>query len=122
MVEIIPVDDKLKQQRFCHLLGAHFSLSLMAYAAVKSGDPVGICQFEISDGVCKIRDAAFDRSITKTKIPIILLRSVIHYADECCAERVDVLVKNFDERIFEVAGFTICERGYYQIELQKFSH
>ena len=122
MVEIIPVDDKLKQQRFCHLLGTHFSLSLMAYAAMKSGDPVGICQFDIVDGVCQIRDLAFDRSVVKTKIPTVLLRSVIHYADECGAERVDVYAKNFDEKTLEYAGFTICDRGYYQIELQNLSY
>ncbi len=121
MVEITPVDDKLKQQRFCHLLGTHFFLSMMAYAAMKSGDPVGICQFAIADGICQIRDIAFDRSIVKTKIPIILLRAVIHYADECGAERVDVCASNFDEKTLETAGFLICDRGYYQVELKNSS-
>ena len=122
MVEIIPVDDKLKQQKYCHLLGSAFSLPLMAYVAISSGDPVGICQFDFQNDACQIHDISFDRSILKTRLPFMLLRAVLHYADECSIKSVYVYDKNCDENILISAGFTVCERGYYRISLQNFRH
>lgn len=122
MAQIIPVDDKLKQQRYCLLLGIPFDLSLMAYAVIQHGDIVGLCQFELSDDVCRIRNLAFDNSKINKQIPLMLLRSIIDFSDDCMVERVEICTENISEDILFSAGFSIREDRCYQIKLQNFSH
>jgi hypothetical protein len=122
MAQIIPVDDKLKQQKYCLLLGIPFDLSLMAYAAIQYGKIVGLCQFELSNDVCRIRDFAFDNSILKTPLPLMLLRSIVNFSDECMLNKVEMLAKNISKDLLISAGFSLCKDGRYQIILQNFSH
>ena len=120
MTQILPVDDKLQQQKYCFLLGVPFNLSLMAYAVIKGGEAVGICQFELSSDVCMIRNIAFDKSIVATIIPFMLFRSILHFADDCKLKRVEVLDKNIPEDILIMSGFSPYDNGYYKLDLQNF--
>ena len=120
MTQIIPVDDKLKQQRYCILMNIPFDLSLMAYVALNGETMIGICQFELSDDLCRIVNLAFDKRISATSIPFMLLRSVMHFADSCGIEQVELCEKYIDDRLAESAGFFKSDNGLYLTHLQNF--
>lgn len=122
MAEILPVEDKLKQQAYCIKFGVHFDLSLMAYVALKDGEAVAICQFEMSRHVCDIRDLSFEDNIRQTPIPFLLLRAVMHFADGCGAERMRICTENVNEDLATSAEFLKKRQGNYEANLQNLRH
>lgn len=118
MAEILPVEDKLKQQEYCLQFGARFDLSLMAYVAFKDGEAVSICQFEISEDVCRIRYLDFAEHIRQTPIPFLLLRAVMHFADGCKVNRIELYAENVGEDVATSAGFARNRHGIYEIDVQ----
>ena len=119
MVEIIPVEDKLKQQAYCLQFGVDFDLALMAYVAFKDEEVVAICQFMISDGVCKIFDLNFLDNIRQTPIPFLLLRATAHFADGCGAHQLELLTNNAVDEIAKSAGFARKRQGVYEADLRQ---
>ena len=122
MVEILPVEDKLKQQAYCLQFDVHFELALMAYVALKDGEAVAICQFEISRQECDIRDLSFEDNLRQTPIPFLLLRAVVHFADGCGAVRMRISTENVNEELAVSAGFFKKRQGNYEVNLQNLRH
>ena len=111
MVQILPLEDKLKIQSYCLQFGVDFLLSSSAYVAIEDGDAIGICLFEIKADSCVIRAFKILEEYSNTFVPYLLIRSVVHFAYECDIDKLIIESEDISCELAEKSGFELVNEG-----------
>ena len=105
MERIIPVEDKLKIQKYSLRFGIDFSMSSYAYVALGDSDEIGMCTFEINHDACVITALRVVNEYLNTMLPYLLIRSVIHAAYECDIKKVIIKTQDVSDMLAAQSGF-----------------
>ena len=117
MLEILPIKDKILQESICIHWGVKYVPDLMAYAAYKNGNPIGICQFSIKDESAKLVDLINNAADTNSLL--LMGHAVLNFIDLCRIRSVKCQNQNIDDSLLYSLGFSKKENGSFEIDLCK---
>lgn len=116
MLEILPLEDKVRQQSFCLQCGIDFEPQFMAYAAYRDGKLIGICQFEIASDkahISSLYTTESDQEALK-----LLIFATLNFVDVSGIRYARCVSPNIDTRLLISTGFEKIGTGAYEIDLQ----
>ena len=125
MLKVLPIQSKAEQEALCLCCHVKFDPDLLAYAATVDDDPVGICQFKLTDRGGVIYDLAkIDGHVEKTpgsdfEAMFVMGRGTLNFIDLCGVHSA-TFVGDADEALLRAIGFSKNEDGVFAINLEGF--
>ncbi len=126
MLKVLPIQSKIKQEELCLQCDIPYNPDLLAYAATVDDEPVGICQFKLSDKGGEIYDLAKLPNRTESKAcsdfeaMFVMGRGTLNFIDLCGVHRAYYRGENPDEQLLRAIGFSKNDDGIYEINLEGF--
>lgn len=111
MIEILPIKSADKQREYCEDLKVEYLSNCLLYAALKDGNPVAICQFEISSERARIRSCYGNKGTL-----LLTLRAVLNFICTCGTPLVEASSIQLDEKSMLELGFENIGDQRYQLK------
>ena len=125
MLEVLPIQSKDDQQKFCAACGVEFSPLLMAYHAKIGGELAGVCQFTMNDkgGFIHSLGLAKNKFTSQEEFEALFVmgRATLNFIDLCGVHTAFFVADDFtDERVIRAIGFKKNADGVYEMSLTDF--
>ena len=111
MLKVLPIQSKAEQEALCLRCHVKFDPDLLAYAATVDDDPVGICQFKLTDRGGVLYDLAkIDGHVEKTpgadfEAMFVMGRGTLNFIDLCGAHLCEAARDAGDPKLLHAIGF-----------------
>jgi hypothetical protein len=131
MLKVLPIQTKQQQEQFCLRCHISFNPDLLAYAATVDEEPVGICQFRLTDQGGEIHDLARvcdrpeaadpkARAASDFEAMFVMGRGTLNFIDLCGVHYARFVGENPEEGLLRAIGFKQNEDGIWEINLEGF--
>ncbi len=120
MFQILPIQDKEEQKKWCDLCGVTYKPDYLAYSAVSEGAPIGMTQFYMTDEGGVIADFAAAPGADDREVLLVLGRGTMNFIDLCGIHRAYFDAPYADEQLIRQIGFSKDENGRYTVDLTDF--
>ena len=131
MLKVLPIQSKPQQEELCKQCNITYNPDLLAYVATVEDEPVGICQFKLTDkggvlyDLAKIanRPAPEDpkaRQASDFEAMFVMGRGTLNFIDLCGVHYATYAGKEPDEGLLRAIGFSRNEEGIWEINLEGF--
>ena len=120
MLKVLPIQSKAEQEALCLRCHVKFDPDLLAYAATVDDDPVGICQFKLTEKSGLVYDIAPTPELNSFEALFVMGRGTLNFIDLCGVHHATYVGKVTDEPLLRAIGFQKTEAGTYEINLEGF--
>ena len=120
MLEVLPIQEKSRQETICHSCGVEYKPELMAYSAHVDGELVGICQFTMSAGGGELVDLANREGVKDTQALFVIGRATLNFIDLCGVHYAFCRSTDIDPVLLRAIGFSKNAEGIYDVDLTNF--
>ena len=120
MLEVLPIQEKSRQEEVCLLCGIEYKPELMAYSATVDGELVGVCQFTMSDKGGELVDLKNVSGIKDTQALFVVGRATLNFIDLCGVHYAFCRSTEIDEILLRAIGFSKNSDGMYDVDLTHF--
>ncbi len=131
MLKVLPIQSKAQQEALCRRCNVHYDADLLAYAATVEDEPVGICQFKLTDKggilydlakVCDRPDPE-DKQARQTsdfEAMFVMGRGTLNFIDLCGVHTATYVGQEPDDGLLRAIGFSKNDSGVWEIDLKGF--
>ena len=127
MLKVLPIQSKLHQEELCLKCNVTFNADLLAYEALVEEEPVGICQFKLTDRGGILYDLAQvadrtedDPACSNFEAMFVMGRGTLNFIDLCGVHYATFVGENPKEELLRAIGFTKNAEGIFEINLEGF--
>ena len=120
MLEVLPIQEKNRQEAICLRCGVEYNPELMAYSAHVDGELVGVCQFTMTDKGGQLVDLANAQGVKDTQALFVIGRATLNFIDLCGVRYATCASTDIDEVMLRAIGFSKNSDGIYAVDLTHF--
>ena len=120
MLEVLPIQEKSRQEAVCLRCGVEYKPELMAYSATVDGELVGVCQFNMTDKGGELVDLANAEGMKDTQALFVIGRATLNFVDLCGVHYAFCKSTSIDEVLLRAIGFSKNSDGFYDVDLTNF--
>ena len=127
MLKVLPIQSKLHQEELCMRCNVNFNADLLAYEALVDEEPVGICQFKLTDrggilyDLAQITDQTESNpSCSNFEAMFVMGRGTLNFIDLCGIHYAIYGGTAPNEDLLRAIGFVKNAEGIFEINLEGF--
>ena len=120
MLEVLPIQEKKRQEELCALCGIPFRVDSLAYQATVDGELKGICQFTMDGNGGRIQDFAELPGRYEFEPMFVMGRAALNFIDLCGVHTAFFDADCSNENLIKSIGFSRNSDGRWEIDLTDF--